>query len=519
MTDRRTVLRALLRQDLPSFTAKCFATLEPGRAFRDNWHIHHIGWQLKRVADGEVRRLAITIPPRHLKSICVTVAYTAWAMGHDPGLKVLAVSYSDELAHLHATAFRTVVESPWYRDLFPKFEVARARKSEVATTAHGFRYAASVGGSILGRGADLIVVDDPIKAQAALSAAERRRVKEFWDNTLYTRLNDKGRGAIVIVMQRLHDDDLVGHVTRKEAWEVARIPAIETEDREYRVGPGEGDVHLRRAGDVIDPGRENATVLEQVRRTLGSMGFAAQYQQDPVPPDGNAVRREWLRFYDAEPADGFDLVVASWDTASTLGEASDWSVGTVWGLKGADVYLLDVVRGAVRGTRAAPTHRSHDAPPRGGGDADREDRHRTGDTPGDAVAQPGATDPLAASLRQGGAAVGAGTEVRGWASAATPRGAMAGHVHVGAAGFSERGARRPGRQYLPGAELAVTQDCPRRAAGPAGPHAAARSGLEAAGRAAVGAHERGLHAPRPAPRCSARAGMGGDLPLAPGAPQ
>lgn len=345
MTDRRTVLRALLRQDLPSFTAKCFATLEPGRAFRDNWHIHHIGWQLKRVADGEVRRLAITIPPRHLKSICVTVAYTAWAMGHDPGLKVLAVSYSDELAHLHATAFRTVVESPWYRDLFPKFEVARVRKSEVATTAHGFRYAASVGGSILGRGADLIVVDDPIKAQAALSAAERRRVKEFWDNTLYTRLNDKGRGAIVIVMQRLHDDDLVGHVTRKEAWEVARIPAIETEDREYRVGPGEGDVHLRRAGKVIDPGREDAGVLEQVRRTLGSMGFAAQYQQDPVPPDGNAVRREWLRFYDAAPAEGFDLVVVSWDTASTLGEASDWSVGTVWGLKGADIYLLDVIRG------------------------------------------------------------------------------------------------------------------------------------------------------------------------------
>lgn len=345
MTDRRTVLRALLRQDLPSFTAKCFATLEPGRAFRDNWHIHHIGWQLKRVADGEVRRLAITIPPQHLKSICVTVAYTAWAMGHDPGLKVLAVSYADELAHLHANAFRTIVESPWYRDLFPGFEIAKARKNEVVTTAHGFRYAGSVGGSILGRGADLIVVDDPIKAQAALSTAERRKVKEFWDNTLYTRLNDKGRGAIVIVMQRLHEDDLVGHVTGQEPWEVARIPAIETEDREYQVGPGEGDVHLRRAGDVIDPGRENATVLEQVRRTLGSMGFAAQYQQDPVPPDGNAVRREWLRFYDAEPADGFDLVVASWDTASTLGEASDWSVGTVWGLKGADVYLLDVVRG------------------------------------------------------------------------------------------------------------------------------------------------------------------------------
>ena len=94
---------------------------------------------------------------------------------------------------------------------------------------------------------------------------------------------------------------------------------------------------------MIDPSRENAVLLEQMRRTLGSMSFAAQYQQDPVPPDGNAIRREWLRYYDTVPTP--DLVVASWDTASTLGESSDYSVGTVWGLKRSDIYLLDVVRG------------------------------------------------------------------------------------------------------------------------------------------------------------------------------
>lgn len=343
MTDRRALLRALLRQDLASFIAKCFATVEPGRAFQPNWHIRHIGWQLRRVATGELRRLAIAIPPRHLKSICVTIAYTAWAMGHDPRLKVITVSYADELAQLHATAFRSIVESTWYQELFPAFRISRARQSEIRTSEHGFRYAGSVGGSILGRGADLIVVDDPIKAQAALSATERRKVKEFYDNTLYTRLNDKGRGAIILVMQRLHQDDLFGHVLTQEPWEVARIPAIETADGSYRLGPLPGEVYRRHAGELIDPRREDQAVLEQLRRTLGSMNFAAQYQQDPVPPDGNAIRREWLRYYDTAPR--LDLVMVSWDTASTLGEASDYSVGTVWGLKGSEIYLLDVIRG------------------------------------------------------------------------------------------------------------------------------------------------------------------------------
>ncbi len=343
MTDRRTLLRALLRQDLPSFIAKCFATLEPGGTFHDNWHIRHIGWQLGRVRAGEVRRLAITIPPRHLKSICVTVAYTAWAMGHDRSLKVIAVSYGDELARLHAQAFRTIVESPWYQDLFPRLAIEAARQNVVRTTLHGVRYAGSVGGSILGRGADLIVVDDPIKAQAALSAVERRKVCEFYDNTLYTRLNDKRRGSIVIVMQRLHQADLVGHVLGQEVWELAAIPAIETEDRAYRLGPGPAEVRYRKAGEVIDPTREDRPTLEQLRRTLGSMAFAAQYQQDPVPPDGNTIRREWLRYYDVAPVE-WDLTVASWDTASTLGEESDYSAGSVWGLKGTDIYLLDVIR-------------------------------------------------------------------------------------------------------------------------------------------------------------------------------
>jgi hypothetical protein len=172
-----------------------------------------------------------------------------------------------------------------------------------------------VGGAVLGRGADLIIVDDPIKATDALSAAQRRQCAEFYDNTLYTRLNDKRAGAIVIIMQRLHEDDLVGHVLEKDEWEVASIPAIETHARTYRLSDDAGHLYRRRAGEVLQESREPRQVLEQIRRSQGSLTFSAQYQQAPVPAEGNIVKREWLRFY-KDPPTPFDFTVASWDTAS-----------------------------------------------------------------------------------------------------------------------------------------------------------------------------------------------------------
>jgi predicted phage terminase large subunit-like protein len=363
MASQRDLLQALLRTDLPSFIAKCFATLEPGGAYRENWHIHHIAHQLTRVSGGEVKRLIITIPPRHLKSICVTVAYTAWIMGHDPSLRILTISYGSDLAQELARQFRVIVESDWYRRTFPRFKVRSARKNQITTTLNGSRYATGVGGSALGRGADLIIADDPMKAEAASRDAERHRVNKFYDSTLSTRLNQKMEGAIIIIMQRLHEDDLVGHVLDKDEWEVSTIPAIETVARSYRTGPGPDDFYHRAEGEVIQATREDAHTLAKQRRLLGSMGFEAQYQQNPVPPAGNAIRRDWLREYDHLPAP--DLTMVSWDTASTIGDASDFSVGTVWGLKGSDIYLVDVVRGQFEvpdlRRRIEQVHRQYDA--------------------------------------------------------------------------------------------------------------------------------------------------------------
>ena len=275
-------------RDFVTFVEKCFETLEPGATYEDNWHVHAIAHQLVRVWRGESTRLIINIPPRMMKSIMVTIAFSAWVMGHDPRKRIMAVSYAKALAGKHASDFRAIVESPWFRAAFPDFMIETNRGMEIATTARGYRVAESIGGSLLGRGADLIIIDDPIKGlAAALSESERRRVAEFYDNTLYSRLNNKAEGAIVIVMQRLHQDDLVGHVLEKEDWEVLSIPAIATEDTTYRLGPAPSDIYERRAGDVLHPARENRARLEPHPAQPGLPQLLR-----PVPAEPAAGRRQ-----------------------------------------------------------------------------------------------------------------------------------------------------------------------------------------------------------------------------------
>ena len=347
MLDAGRVARALYRQDLTSFVERVFRTLEPGKSYHHNWHIDHVTWQLKRVARGEIKRLIINVPPRSMKSIMVSVAFTAWTLGRNPAKRIIAVSYADELARKLAIDTCTVFQSDWYRAVFPAMQPRSTvqRHHEFVTGQHGYRYASGIGGAILGRGADLIVIDDPIKALDALWEAERRHVWEFYSGTLCTRLDDKQNGAIVIIMQRLHMEDLVGRLLdlEGESWEVVSIPAIATEDKILRLSDAPGDIYFRPAGEVLHEEREPMHVLEEIRRAQGSLNFSAQYQQAPVPPGGNVIRRDWLRYYTTQPTQ-FDRIIASWDTASTLSETSDWSVGTVWGAAGLDFYLLDVFR-------------------------------------------------------------------------------------------------------------------------------------------------------------------------------
>jgi predicted phage terminase large subunit-like protein len=203
-----------------------------------------------------------------------------------------------------------------------------------------------VGGVLTGRGADLIIIDDPLKPDEALSETQRNAVNDWFDHTLYSRLNDKRTGCIIIIMQRLHEDDLVGHVLEQERWDLVRLPAIAEEDETHVIeSPVRTRTVCRRAGEPLHPEREPLTVLEHLRRTIGEYNFAGQYQQQPAPHGGGMVKAGWFKTYTPgeEPA-SFDLIFQSWDTANKSTELSDYSVCTTWGCKDQRLYLLHVYR-------------------------------------------------------------------------------------------------------------------------------------------------------------------------------
>lgn len=338
-----------IRTSLTAMIAKSFNHLKNGEELRIGWLIRCMAWHLEDVLAGRSKRLIINVPPRHLKSVSASVAFPAFALGKDPATTITLVCYSGELADKMMRDLRDVMESDWYRRVFPRTRLKVQRAAEITTTARGGVNATSVGASITGRGSDIIVIDDPIKPSSAFSDAERNHTNDWLRNTLFSRLNNKKTGRIILAMQRLHEDDATGYLTQdpEHRWTVLKVPAIAPENARCRIGnvPGQ-EWFEREEGSLIDPDREDYDALERIRADLGSLYFSAQYQQEPLPREGNMVQRAWFRWYDPltlHPSD-CEHIVVSWDTASEAGPGNDYSVGTVWGLKGQDFYLMAVYR-------------------------------------------------------------------------------------------------------------------------------------------------------------------------------
>ena len=294
--------RAALRADFHIFVVRCFMELNAAASFQPTPYIVMMAAKLQAVRDGRMKRLIVAIPPRHLKSLAASVALPAWLLGHDPNAAIVNVTYGQELSDKFARDCRAIMTASWYRALFATRLVSdRAALTELVTTAGGFRLATSVGGVLTGRGADFIIIDDPLKPVDAMSESRRAAANQWFDGTLYSRLNDKTKGAIVIVMQRLHEDDLVGHVLKREGWDVLSFPAIAESDEKLVVdGPFGPRYFDRGAGEALHPERESLETLGQIRATIGEYNFACQYQQTPAPAGGGMVKEAWFRRYRAE---------------------------------------------------------------------------------------------------------------------------------------------------------------------------------------------------------------------------
>lgn len=336
----------ILRNDFAGFVHRSFLELNASTQFQHNWHIDLLAEKLEDVRHGRTRRLIVNIPPRGLKSHMASIAFPAWLLGHDPAAKLLCISYGQELSDKLARDCRTLMQSPFYQAVFrTRLSPSRQAVEEFDTTGGGYRLSTSMTGAITGRGADYIIIDDPLKPDDALSEVRRKSVNEGYSGTILSRMNNKQSSAIVLVMQRLHADDLCAYVAERDDWEIVTLPALAEQDETWRIRTPYGRlIAERKTGDALHPDRESAITLEMLRRQMTEYNFAAQYQQDPQPLAGNIVKRAWLKFYKPSDLPEFGLVLQSWDTANKATELADFSVCTTWRVYGQHLYLLDVFR-------------------------------------------------------------------------------------------------------------------------------------------------------------------------------
>jgi predicted phage terminase large subunit-like protein len=345
MTTDREMLDALYRLDFGAFAYGAYEVVHPGEPLDSNWHIDSLCYRLAGMGTGRFPgRLVINLPPRSLKSYLVSVAFVAWMLGRTPSLRIICASYSEDLANKFSRDCRALMESPFYKRVFrTRLNPKKSTEGEFETTQRGSRLATSVGGTLTGRGADILIVDDPTKANDANSQTALAAANEWFRNTAISRLNNQSASLVIVTQQRLHTNDLSGTLL-DQGWPSLIIPAVATQDEEYVTADDE--VYARPLGELLQTGRDTPAAIEETKRSVGSRIFAAQYQQNPTPPDGNMIKAAWLpRYPSTPPRKKFRSVVLSCDPAGKAGIKNDYTAITVTGIIEKELYLLHVCRG------------------------------------------------------------------------------------------------------------------------------------------------------------------------------
>jgi predicted phage terminase large subunit-like protein len=362
-----TRLEEIPNYRLSTFVRDAWHTVEPATPLDFNWHAEIICDHLEAVSRGEIKRLIINVPPRHGKSLLVSVLWPAWSWIQDPHTRWLFASYSGELSMKHSVDRRTVIRSLWYQERFAwRFTMMRDQnaKTEFLNDSQGVMYAGSVGGSITGRGGDFLILDDPHNTKELQTETQLENAIRFYQTTLVTRLNDPERSAIVIIMQRLHENDLTGHLlaTEPEKWTHLCLRGIAEEKETFKLKSGKAVVRM--TGDPLWPSRYPRSVLDEQRRTMGSYNFAGQIQQRPSPREGTIFNpNHWRRFrVEQKEYPNFYVVAISVDAAFKAGIENDFVGIQCWGFTGdGRSYILDyrlehlgysATKAAIRGMKA-----------------------------------------------------------------------------------------------------------------------------------------------------------------------
>lgn len=344
----KQVNKELAERSYYEFFLQAWPILEPTTDLEDNWHVEYLCDELQdaveRIARGEQKPfdIIINIPPRTLKSSIVTVTLNAWAWTRWPHLKFIATSYGADLAISLALKTRRLIESPWYHENWGdkvKLTDDQNTKGLYETEAGGMRKSVGVGGAITGSGGDVLIVDDPINPLKAHSEVELKNCITWFKETLYSRLNNQKVGLRIIIMQRLHQEDLTGYVleNQPDLWKHICIPV----SSDYEIKPGE--LAEKYQAGLFFPSRFNPDTIAQAKTTLGTYGFAGQMGQKPSPLGGGIIKTSWFRTLKELPNTIYNIY-DSWDCAVKTEEENDYSVRLRIGEFRLGYCILDVQR-------------------------------------------------------------------------------------------------------------------------------------------------------------------------------
>lgn len=337
---RELARREMSRRHILPFIQKHNAKYEAGWVHKDI--CQRLERFSKEVEKRESPRLMLFMPPRHGKSEIASRCFPAWHLGHNPTHEIIACSYSGSLAMSFSRRVRTMLRDPGYNYIFPDCGLdpeSQGAEAWLTTQAGGYT-AAGVGGPITGKGAHVLVIDDPVKnREEAESEITRASIKDWYTSTAYTRLAPGG--GVLIILTRWHDDDLAGWLlgeqeTGGDTWEVMQYPAVAKEDEQYR-----------KKGDALHVARYPKDALERIKNAIGPRDWAALYQQEPVADEGAYFTRSMIRYYDPAAVDQTRMIIyTAWDLAIGKNERNDWSVGITAGIDEQDrMYILHVERG------------------------------------------------------------------------------------------------------------------------------------------------------------------------------
>ncbi|MGC2743860.1 MAG: phage terminase large subunit [Candidatus Angelobacter sp.] len=340
----------LLKLTLKQFVKRAWKILEPVSPLVWNWHLDLICEYLTLIRNekfknvcGDHEGIIFNVPPRTMKSLLISVFFPIWVWTTKPARRFMFVSYSEKLSTQHSIFRRSIIESEWYqKEWATVFTLSHDQnvKSHYGNSSRGVMFSTGMQATATGMGGDVLIFDDPLNPEQAISQVEREAVNLRFDTTFRSRINNPAKGVKIIIMQRLHELDLTGHVLARESsrWKHVSLPAVAPKDKSWKF-PASKKIVDQKAGALLWPVRLPQSFLDSQRVGMGSWAFNGQYQQTPAPLEGGIIKRQWVRFYRQMP-EKFEFMVQSWDCTFSGGSDNDFVAGQVWGRSGGKYFML-----------------------------------------------------------------------------------------------------------------------------------------------------------------------------------